>query len=171
MATDAQRTANRANAQASTGPRTAQGKETVSKNALAHGLTAHRHLVVHDEDAEEFQSFVDGMVASLEPEGELEEAFAGRVATGMWRLRRAVDLETLVLRMARHDASPAAGLAVAFALVRDERYGAALDRLGRAEERLERSVAHALRELEALQDRRTTGTNPNYTGSIVRRGA
>jgi hypothetical protein len=40
MSTRSQILANRQNAQASTGPRTAQGKSTSSGNALKHGLSA-----------------------------------------------------------------------------------------------------------------------------------
>ena len=48
MASDAQIEANRANAQKSTGPRTAEGKAKVAPNAIKHGLLAEQ-VVVKDE--------------------------------------------------------------------------------------------------------------------------
>ncbi len=38
--------ANRRNAKKSTGPRTFLGKEKVSGNALTHGLTAEKHVII-----------------------------------------------------------------------------------------------------------------------------
>ena len=38
--------ANRENAKKSTGPRTVSGKEKVSGNALSHGLTAEKHVII-----------------------------------------------------------------------------------------------------------------------------
>jgi len=38
--------ANRENAKKSTGPRTVSGKEKVSGNALTHGLTAEKHVII-----------------------------------------------------------------------------------------------------------------------------
>ncbi len=48
MSTEAQKLANRRNAQKSTGPRTPQGKAAVSQNAVKHGLLA-AHVVITSE--------------------------------------------------------------------------------------------------------------------------
>jgi hypothetical protein len=61
MATEAQIAANRLNAQKSTGPRTPEGKEKVSQNAVTHGLLA-RAAVLHGEDWEEFTCFREDML-------------------------------------------------------------------------------------------------------------
>ena len=52
MASERQIAANRLNAQASPGPRTAEGKAASSRNALTHGLTA-RTLLLEGEDPQE----------------------------------------------------------------------------------------------------------------------
>ena len=52
--------ANRANAKLSTGPKTLSGKEKVSGNALTHGLTAEKHVII-GESIEEFNTFKDSM--------------------------------------------------------------------------------------------------------------
>ena len=52
--------ANRENAKKSTGPRTVSGKEKVSGNALSHGLTAEKHVII-GESIDEFNTFKDSM--------------------------------------------------------------------------------------------------------------
>jgi hypothetical protein len=92
MASVAQIQANRSNAQKSTGPRTAQGKERASQNAIKHGLLA-REAVIQGEDPEEFEFFREGMLAELAPVGAVEAMLAQRVVSLSWRLRRAERLQ------------------------------------------------------------------------------
>jgi hypothetical protein len=53
--------ANRANAKLSTGPKTLSGKEKISGNALTHGLTAEKHVII-GESIDEFNTFKDSML-------------------------------------------------------------------------------------------------------------
>jgi hypothetical protein len=53
MATHKQITANRKNAQKSTGPRSSAGKTKAARNALAHGLRA-AEILLPDEDGKRF---------------------------------------------------------------------------------------------------------------------
>ena len=92
MATAAQVRANRANAQKSTGPRTAAGKEKASQNAVKHGLLA-REAVIPGEDPEEFEAYREGMIEELAPAGPVEAMLAERVVGLSWRLRRAERLQ------------------------------------------------------------------------------
>ena len=92
MATAAQVRANRANAHKSTGPRTAEGKERASQNAVKHGLLA-REAVIAGEDPEEFELYREGMLAELAPAGPVEAMLAERVVGLSWRLRRAERLQ------------------------------------------------------------------------------
>jgi hypothetical protein len=92
MATTAQIQANRLNAQKSTGPRTAEGKERASQNAVKHGLLA-REAVIQGEDPEEFEIYREGMIEELAPAGMVEEMLAERVVGLSWRLRRAERLQ------------------------------------------------------------------------------
>ncbi len=89
MATAAQVEANRANAEKSTGPRTPEGKERASQNALKHGLFA-REAVLRGEDEDEFEMHRERLLAQLNPVGPLEEILAARVVDLSWRLQRAV---------------------------------------------------------------------------------
>jgi hypothetical protein len=94
---DQQIAANRLNAQRSTGPRTAAGKARVSSNALKHGLTG-RDVVLPGENPDDFDSFRAGLLTSLDPQGELEGAFAERIVVDLWRLRRIPIVEAALYR-------------------------------------------------------------------------
>jgi hypothetical protein len=87
MATEAQIKANRQNAQKSTGPKTAEGKAAVSKNAVKHGLFA--DSVVTGETEAEYAAFHGELLAELDPRGVMELLLAERVVSLWWRLRRA----------------------------------------------------------------------------------
>ena len=97
MSSDKQIEANRLNAQRSPGPRTPAGKARVSLNALKHGLTG-RDVVLPGENADDFDSFRAGLLASLDPQGELEGALAERIAADLWRLRRVPIFEATLHR-------------------------------------------------------------------------
>jgi hypothetical protein len=88
MATEAQISANRSNAQKSTGPRTPEGKAIVSQNAITHGLLA-RAGVIPGEQEHEFQAHREGLLKQLRPASPLEEVLADRIVDLSWRLQRA----------------------------------------------------------------------------------
>jgi hypothetical protein len=87
MSTTAQIKANRQNSQKSTGPRSAEGKAAVSKNAIKHGLFA-SEAVIKGESAEEFETFRDEMLNELAPVGPVESMLAERYVSLSWRLKR-----------------------------------------------------------------------------------
>ena len=112
MSSDQQIEANRLNAQKSTGPRTAEGKERVASNALKHGLTG-KQVVLPGEDPAEFDAFRSGLIAELAPQGALEEILAEKVVADAWRLRRVPPLEAaLYWREERQKALSAASAKV-----------------------------------------------------------
>jgi hypothetical protein len=77
MASQAKIEANRRNAQKSTGPKTAEGKDKVRLNALKHGLTAATVVLPH-EDAEAYQERKEAWTRELNPPGELGRYLAER---------------------------------------------------------------------------------------------
>ena len=93
MATKRQIAANRRNARRSTGPKSAAGKAASSANALRHGLSAARTVVLPDEDGEAYERLKQGVLADLDPAGALQEALAQRIVVLLWRLDRAARLE------------------------------------------------------------------------------
>lgn len=93
--------ANRRNALKSTGPRTPEGKATVSVNALKHGLLAREAVILHGdgkEDPGEFAALLKALTTSAAPEGPMEEILVERIALCYWRLRRACRCEVGMLR-------------------------------------------------------------------------
>ena len=87
-ATQSQIHANRLNALKSTGPKTQEGKATVSQNALKHGLSA-RHDVVITENQADFDLHRDSLLEELSPQGPMESMLADRIISLSWRLKRA----------------------------------------------------------------------------------
>jgi len=88
MSTKAQTNANRQNAQKSTGPKTDEGKATVSQNAVKHGLFA-AEAVIKGEDPAEYQAYHNQFLAELDPVGAVETMLADRFVSLVWRLKRA----------------------------------------------------------------------------------
>jgi len=85
--------ANRANAKLSTGPKTLSGKEKISGNALTHGLTAEKHVII-GESIDEFNTFKDSMLKVYEPVGAYQEEIFIKLVELLWRLRRVGVIET-----------------------------------------------------------------------------
>jgi hypothetical protein len=101
MISDKQLQANRANAQKSTGPKTEEGKSTVSKNAITHGLRSAR-LVIEGEDPAQYNYFRNDMIQELLPIGAMEEFLFDRIVHAAWRLRRIGSIEAEVYDFLRH---------------------------------------------------------------------
>ncbi|MBZ5620669.1 MAG: hypothetical protein LAQ69_18380 [Acidobacteriia bacterium] len=137
MASPVQITANRANAQLSTGPRTLEGKARVSQNALRHGLTA-RHLVIRPDEQEEFAALQDSLLADLAPQGAVETVTFHDLLHSAWSLHRLRRLEAQCPFSLDSDLS-------------DPRIAAVLDRIGRYQSRAQRAYYRALHELRTLQ--------------------
>jgi hypothetical protein len=77
--------ANQRNGQLSTGPRTAEGKAIVARNATRHGILA-AVPVIPGECPETWEAHRAGVVESLAPVGLLEVNLAERAALLLWRL-------------------------------------------------------------------------------------
>jgi hypothetical protein len=85
--------ANRRNALKSTGPTTLEGKERSRCNAVRHGLTAET-VIATLEDAEDYQAFEAAVIADYDAEMAVERELVLRLASVLWRLRRATGIET-----------------------------------------------------------------------------
>ena len=84
--------ANRRNARFSTGPKTRDGKERSRRNATRHGLTAETVIGVL-EDKKQYKAFEAAIVASYAPRSPVACQLAFRLASLLWRLRRATAIE------------------------------------------------------------------------------
>jgi len=85
--------ANRRNALKSTGPKSETGKESSRRNAVRHGLTAET-VVGALEDAEDYKAFESGIIADYDAQSAVERELVLRLASVLWRLRRATIMET-----------------------------------------------------------------------------
>jgi|GEM_PF-1329388 len=93
MATEAQITANRRNAQASSGPRTAEGRARVSRNATTFGIYSAGD-VIRPEEKHLYHLFREGFERDLSPLGAMETTLAAEIVHAAWRLRRCSDAES-----------------------------------------------------------------------------
>ena len=85
--------ANRRNARKSTGPNTEEGKQHSRCNAVRHGLTAET-VIGALEDAEDYDAFQAAVIADYDAQSAVERELVLRLASLLWRLRRATTMET-----------------------------------------------------------------------------
>ncbi|HSV99902.1 MAG TPA: hypothetical protein VLI39_07000 [Sedimentisphaerales bacterium] len=185
MASVAQIQANRLNAQKSTGPRTAEGKERASQNAVKHGLLA-KEAVIVGEDPAEFEMYREGMIEALAPVGPVEAMLAERVVGLSWRLRRAERLQNVAfaaldegeptellearlqewkqLKGSERDRAACGVLdestALAQKVVEDFAGARVLDRMLMYERRIESSLYRTIRELRRERETRVAASEP-----------
>ncbi len=108
--------ANRQNARRSTGPRTDEGKRQSRRNALRHGLTAETVIEVL-EDPQDYQAFEATIIADYDAQTAVERELVLRLASLLWRIRRATAIETDLLRIQAE-------------ILRERQYASAADREG-----------------------------------------
>ncbi len=85
--------ANRRNALKSTGPKTEEGKQASRRNAVRHGLTAET-VIGALEDTEDYKAFEAAITADYDAQSAVERELVLRLASILWRLRRATMMET-----------------------------------------------------------------------------
>ena len=88
--------ANRRNALRSTGPRTEEGRRSSRANAFRHGLTAET-VVARVEDEGDYRAFEAAVIADYDAQTAVERELVLRLASLLWRLRRATAVETDLL--------------------------------------------------------------------------
>ena len=84
---------NRRNARKSTGPITQEGKQHSRCNAVRHGLTAET-VIGALEDGEDYKAFEATIIADYDAQSTVERELVLRLASLLWRLRRATSIET-----------------------------------------------------------------------------
>jgi hypothetical protein len=90
--------ANQRNAVRSTGPNTEQGKLRSRRNAVRHGLCAETVIEIV-EDIEDYRAFEAAVIADYDAQTAVERELVLRLASLLWRLRRATAIETDLLRI------------------------------------------------------------------------
>ena len=155
---------NQANAQHSTGPKTAAGKQSSSLNALRHGLTG-QLVVMPTEDLHAYQSHLKSFTDEYHPEGATEAQLVQALADTSWRMNRVAALETNILTLA--SAREPNAVADAPAEVQDalalassfETQSKALANLSLHTQRLSRQFERTIAQLRDLQKSRQSDEN------------
>src|SRR3954454_25334133 len=93
MTTYKQIEAKRRNARHSTGPITEEGRLRSRRNAVRHGLTAET-VIGALEDAEDYKAFEAAVTADYDAQSTVERELVLRLASLLWRIRRATTMET-----------------------------------------------------------------------------
>src|SRR5215831_1561755 len=88
-ASTAQLNANRLNAKKSTGPKTEEGKQKASRNAIKHGFLA--QLVPAEQT--DFHQMLDGLIECLHPTDQMQSLLVEQIALAYLRLRRLLRTE------------------------------------------------------------------------------
>ena len=105
MTTLRQIEANRRNARLSTGPVTDDGKKRSRRNALRHGLTAET-VIDALEDADDYAAFEMAIKADHDAQTAVERELVLRLASLLWRLRRATAIESGLFQTQATDQLP-----------------------------------------------------------------
>jgi hypothetical protein len=90
--------ANRRNAIQSTGPSTEDGKRRSRRNAIRHGLCAETVIEIV-EDIEDYRAFEAAVISDYDAQTAVERELVLRLASLLWRLRRATAIETDLFRI------------------------------------------------------------------------
>ena len=98
MTSTRQLEANRRNAIRSTGPKTEDGKNSSRRNAIRHGLSAETVIEIA-EDVEDYRGFEAAIISDYDPVTAVERELVLRLASLLWRLRRASAIETDLFRI------------------------------------------------------------------------
>jgi hypothetical protein len=159
MASQRQVMANRSNAQKSTGPK---NTSLTKLNALKHGILS-KEVLLKGEKKSDLEELGRKLRQELSPQGELELFLVDRIVSSIWRLKRALRIESTLMSY-EYDQ----GLNDKWNnQTGDERYaskrmvvGKDSQILQRYETTIERQIYRALHELIRLQSARKGETPP-----------
>jgi hypothetical protein len=153
---EAQLAANRANAQKSTGPQSAEAKSRVRLNGLRHGLTG-QTVFLPNEDRAAYEAMHKGVSKFFKPGNPLEVRIVRQIADEYWRLDRIKAIEANIFALgieARagefRDDDPQGDAALAPAQTYID-HAKELNLLSIYEQRIKRSVANLRKELDQEQ--------------------
>jgi hypothetical protein len=171
MTTPAQQRANKENAQHSTGPRTAEGKQRASLNALKHGFCA-KDPLIPGEDPDDYYRHCAEMEFDLKPGSAPEENLVDQIADITWRLKRFSRIEAAIIKQLYENTAEEpqnqgqSGDLIGKALADANRL-AAINILGRYDGQLSRRYHRAIKELRDMKQQRTRGLNLSGLAALL----
>ena len=163
--------ANRRNARRSTGPITEDGKKRSRRNAVRHGLTAET-VIAALESWDDYEAFEAAIIADYNSETAVERQLVLRLASVLWRLRRATGIETAIFDSAAGNApllDPKTTLADRY-LQLSAMPSFPLDRLTRYESTLWRQARQIISTLESLRWRKREPRRISFPFPFRRKG-
>ena len=101
MASALQIAANRRNSKRSSGPRTEAGKSSSRRNALKHGMTSAKLILIEGEDENDFFDLRQAIFERFEPQDAIEISYADKLADTMWRMKRPGRFEALLIEQTK----------------------------------------------------------------------
>jgi hypothetical protein len=139
------------------GPKTDEGKAVSRYNAIKHGLLT-KEVLVDKEEMNDLAELTESINKALDPMGPLEKLLVDRIVSNVWRLRRALVVETNTMEWYQNDFDM-------FPMgenedqqtrkrIRNMVSNDNIDNILRYETTIERSIFRALHELERLQAKR-----------------
>ena len=155
MGTPAQINANRANAQKSTGPRSAEGKSASRFNALKHGIDA-ASIVIPGEDPAGYDALVAAYHRDFRPQSPSETFHVDTMLRADWQKRRLQGVEAQLYCTIIADSSDATLIA---ALLSDSPAAKLLARVQRQIAAFERTWYRANTELRRARRQAETDTD------------
>ena len=150
MATPAQISANRINAQSSTGPRSVEGKAAASRNSLKLGLYA-KSMIIPGEDPAELERLAASYHAKFEPVGPIEEELLDDIVRFAWMKRRFRTLEAEVFGSVIATLPEDTPYLLGAAMIYDSANGDTLGKIYRRLNTVQRDWDRAINDLTRLQ--------------------
>lgn len=93
MTSNKQKQANKNNSLLSTGAKTKEGKATVARNAIKHGIFSKSLCLKDKECPNEHLQFHQKIIDSFKPKNSFQQFLAEKIAIDSWRLRRVLIFE------------------------------------------------------------------------------
>src|ERR1700676_4765418 len=97
MTSELKSATSRANGAKSNGPKTAEGREKSSQNALTHGFTSKKTIVLKCENEGEFQEMLGFYASTYQPGSPVERDLVHEMVACRWRMERLRMIETALL--------------------------------------------------------------------------
>jgi hypothetical protein len=162
------------------GPKTPEGKEASSQNAIKHGMTARNTYILECESANEYQEFLAEHIAIHQPANPPEKELVDQMAIARWRIRRFVAAETDLIdceivrnrdKVEKEFATVDSGVHVAMAIRSLADESRCLSLMSRYEARHQRTHDKAYAALRELQKSRASQPTPPEPEPVLARAA
>jgi hypothetical protein len=135
--------ANRRNAQKCTGPKSVEGKQMASRNAVKYGLYSQDIIITsHNlkENKEEYDLLLSSLLDEFQPQTGFQLHLVHKIANSLWRSRRAIRAETAEITDQLDNIDIDASLRRQFLKIAHQIDGSGEKKISRSEELREASI-------------------------------